>query len=81
MSEVEKASRSCVGLKNRPLPTQVFAYNFSRRKRAFLRRFIGEVRVRFVNRVAASAAGSHVAGVGKLTYAGGIGAGCAAGSR
>jgi len=29
----------------------VFAYNFSRRKRAFLRRFIGEVRVRFVNRV------------------------------
>lgn len=51
MSEVEKASRSCVGLKNRPLPTQVFAYNFSRRKRAFLRRFIGEVKIRFVNRV------------------------------
>jgi capsular polysaccharide export protein len=51
VSEVEKASRSCVGLKNRPLPTQVFAYNFSSRKRSLLRRFIGEVKVRFVNRV------------------------------
>jgi capsular polysaccharide export protein len=51
VSEVEKASLSCVGLRNRPLPTQVFAYDFSRRKRAFLRRFIGEVRVRFVKRV------------------------------
>jgi capsular polysaccharide export protein len=51
VNEVEKTSKSCVGLINRPLPRQVFAYNFSRRKRSFLRRFIGETRVRFVNRV------------------------------
>jgi capsular polysaccharide export protein len=51
VKEVEKASLSCVGLKNCPSPKQVFAYNFSRRKRAFLRRFIGEVSIRFVNRL------------------------------
>jgi capsular polysaccharide export protein len=51
VSQSTIASPSWLGLKNRPLPTQVFAYNFSRRKRALLRRFIGEVRVRCVNRV------------------------------
>lgn len=40
-----------VGVRNRGLPPQVYAYDFSRRKRAFLRQFLVEINVSFVNRV------------------------------
>jgi capsular polysaccharide export protein len=43
--------------KDRLLPSHVFAYGFSKRKRAILRRFVGDVRVSFVDQAQQAPAG------------------------
>jgi capsular polysaccharide export protein len=44
--------------KDRHLPSHVFAYGFSKRKRAILRRFVGDVRLSFVEHAQQALAGS-----------------------